>query len=95
MDFNNCYRTGGCGPYEMYSCSECPASKPEYTKRYIIIPTSKKPIKIVFENSWSICDTDNPYEIEISRPLTEKEKQDFIDFIMAIPPGERNNGKDK
>jgi hypothetical protein len=25
-----CYRKGGCGPYEMYSCSECPASKPEY-----------------------------------------------------------------
>lgn len=25
-----CYRSGGCGPYEMRSCSECPASKPEY-----------------------------------------------------------------
>lgn len=29
----NCYRSGGCGPYEMYSCTECPASKPEYMKR--------------------------------------------------------------
>lgn len=28
-----CYRDGGCGPYEMYSCSECPASKPEYLIR--------------------------------------------------------------
>lgn len=29
-----CYRTGGgCGPYEMLSCGECPASKPEYVKR--------------------------------------------------------------
>lgn len=28
-----CYRDGGCGPYEMRSCSECPASKPEYKKR--------------------------------------------------------------
>lgn len=28
-----CYRSGGCGPYEMYSCSECPASKPEYLTR--------------------------------------------------------------
>ncbi len=28
-----CFRNGGCGPYEMYSCSECPASKPEYAKR--------------------------------------------------------------
>ncbi len=25
-----CYRKGGCGPYEMLSCSECPASKPSY-----------------------------------------------------------------
>ena len=25
-----CYRKGGCGPYEMYSCSECPCSKKEY-----------------------------------------------------------------
>ena len=28
-----CYRSGGCGPYEMRSCSECPASKPEYLNR--------------------------------------------------------------
>lgn len=25
-----CYRAGGCGGYEMYSCSECPASKVSY-----------------------------------------------------------------
>jgi len=34
-----CYKNGGCGAYEMYSCSECPASKPEYAykneKKYI------------------------------------------------------------
>ena len=28
-----CYRNGGCGPYENRSCSECPASKPEYARR--------------------------------------------------------------
>ena len=28
-----CYRNGGCGPYEMYSCSECPASKKSYLDR--------------------------------------------------------------
>jgi hypothetical protein len=28
-----CYRNGGCGPYEQRSCSECPASKPEYLTR--------------------------------------------------------------
>ena len=27
-----CYRNGGCGPYEMYSCSECPASKSDYVQ---------------------------------------------------------------
>lgn len=26
----SCYRNGGCGPYEHRSCSDCPASKPEY-----------------------------------------------------------------
>ena len=25
-----CYKSGSCGVYEMYSCSECPASKPTY-----------------------------------------------------------------
>jgi hypothetical protein len=29
----SCYKDGGCGAYEMYSCSECPASKPEYSQR--------------------------------------------------------------
>lgn len=24
-----CYKSGGCGAYEMRSCRECPASKPE------------------------------------------------------------------
>jgi len=26
----SCYKSGGCGPYEMYSCNNCPASKPSY-----------------------------------------------------------------
>ena len=28
-----CYRSGGCGPYENRSCSECPASKPSYLEK--------------------------------------------------------------
>lgn len=28
-----CYRSGGCGPYEGRSCTECPASHPEYANR--------------------------------------------------------------
>lgn len=29
----SCYKNGGCGVYEMNSCSECLASKPEYLER--------------------------------------------------------------
>lgn len=29
----SCYRNGGCGPYEMLPCNECPASKPEYAEK--------------------------------------------------------------
>lgn len=32
-----CYRKGGCGPYEMLSCWECPASKPDYLRRYDVV----------------------------------------------------------
>lgn len=46
-----CYRNGGCGPYEMYSCSECPASKAEYLKRYILsdkeIEAERKMAKLI------------------------------------------------
>lgn len=28
-----CYKRGGCGVYENRSCSECPASKPEYLNK--------------------------------------------------------------
>ena len=29
----SCYKNGGCGVYENRSCSECPASKPEYLNK--------------------------------------------------------------
>lgn len=28
-----CYRSGGCGPYEMLACNECPASREDYLKK--------------------------------------------------------------
>ena len=34
-----CYRNGGCGPYEMRSCYECPASKSDYVQ----VKTAPKP----------------------------------------------------
>lgn len=37
----SCYKSGGCGVYEMYSCSECPASKPEYLERQRKVNMSK------------------------------------------------------
>lgn len=45
-----CYRDGGCGPYEMRSCSECPASKPDYAKRYDRpeVPTEKAQVEPQF-----------------------------------------------
>lgn len=40
-----CYRDGGCGPYEGRACNECPASKPDYKQRHKTKtdkPTSEK-----------------------------------------------------
>lgn len=46
-----CYRAGGCGPFEMYSCNGCPASKPEYLKNN---KEDKKPQKIYIPfGDWS------------------------------------------
>lgn len=37
-----CYRNGGCGPYEMRPCNECPASKPDYAKKNMAREVEKK-----------------------------------------------------
>lgn len=39
-DDMKCYKSGGCGVYEMRSCSECPASKPSYAEQTVAKPTS-------------------------------------------------------
>lgn len=31
-----CYRQGGCGPYEMTPCGECPYSKPQPDEKLLI-----------------------------------------------------------
>lgn len=38
---SKCYRSGGCGPYEYLSCSDCPASKPEYLEKSAPSTTEK------------------------------------------------------
>lgn len=72
-----CYRSGGCGPYEMRSCSECPASKPEYMRRQIrpestSVPPFKKgenvKLKIFLNENGvrcAMCDKDINIEIEV------------------------------
>ena len=42
-----CYRKGGCGPYEMRSCTDCPASKPEYANKYNEAVAAPKQIEVV------------------------------------------------
>jgi calcineurin-like phosphoesterase family protein len=51
-----CYRKGGCGPYEMYSCSTCPASKPEYALIYKQSKTTRKDTDNM-SDIWFIADT--------------------------------------
>lgn len=47
-----------------------------------IIPTAEKPIKIVTEPNWSIEYTsENDYEIQLSRRLTDKERREFLNAI--------------
>lgn len=71
-----CYRNGGCGPYEGRSCSECPASKPEYAMRTANFahpdpknePKTAIKIKVFLNEDGISCvmkDTYLPVEIEI------------------------------
>lgn len=47
-----CYKSGGCGPYEMLSCSECPASKSSYLDKKAEVPKQETKRYI----SWSVED---------------------------------------
>lgn len=49
-----CYRKGSCGPYEMYSCYECPASKKEYLERYKNVQLQQRRNKRKINNRRSI-----------------------------------------
>jgi hypothetical protein len=68
-----CYRNGGCGPYEYLPCNECPASKPEYAKKYtheikkVLDEQSPIKIKAFLNEDGVMCvltDSDRPIEIE-------------------------------
>ena len=66
----DCYRNGGCGPYENRSCYECPASKPSYV---LLHPHGEeKCVKIVLENDIDIIPKED-YFLEIRQKLTRAE----------------------
>ena len=54
----SCYKDGGCGIYEMYSCYECPASKPEYLKRQSREPQRLQAIGNLHDVAKQILDDD-------------------------------------
>ena len=72
-----CYRDGGCGPYEMYSCADCPASKPEYAARGKKVLTNADRIRSMtdeelaefLEYLYSHCD--GPWEILFERKFCD------------------------
>ena len=54
-----CYRDGGCGIYEGYSCSECPASKPEYANKKFANDSAEKNICNVIKIKGEIVSDEN------------------------------------
>ena len=88
-----CYRKGGCGPYEMYSCSECPASKREYLLRNFpikletsngnvlgIIPV-EKPIVISYEPAPVQINEIDEYEIELRTTITKEQLLNVLETL--------------
>lgn len=61
-----CYKSGGCGVYEMRSCSECPASKPEYA-------TKNKEAEWVYDH-WCEFKCSNCGNWSNSKPYKGREK---------------------
>lgn len=82
-----CYRDGGCGPYEMLSCTECPASKPEYLlPKGIKIMKDTSPIIIMQYDTSQLSLT----EVHEAFNMIEQYYQAAgIDtsFLIAIPKG--------
>lgn len=84
-----CYREGGCGPYEILSCSECPASKPAYAER-----------KFANEKAQALYDKLAASHAYINRIKEDKElgSQEFLDrcrVCVANYFNEKENATDK
>lgn len=46
----DCYRYGGCGPYETYSCNDCPWSKLQKESLSILDDRGEKALELLIEN---------------------------------------------
>lgn len=84
-----CYREGGCGPYEMLSCSECPASRPAYAEK-----------KFASEKAQALYDKLTAGRAFANRYREEKElgSQEFLDrcrVCVANYFNDRANATDK
>ncbi len=71
-----CYRYGGCGPYEMRLCSECPASKPEYVERELrkVFETFPSGVKVNLEEV---------VDLEAQTKANNEAMRKVIDFVAG------------
>lgn len=93
-----CYKSGGCGVYEMYSCSECPASKPSYLKPKEPKVTNEHAIRHLWtteqlahvlierreEEDWDYDIEDEPYVCGHFDVYTTSDGQEFSDYDEAV-----------
>lgn len=84
-----CYRKGGCGPYEMYSCYECPASKPEYALKYEQTSSNANNETTLKEENLKdialeICNTEIGMFEELKKRLKEVETGNETGIVSAI-----------
>lgn len=76
-----CYRKGGgCGPYEMLPCGECPASRPSYAEK-------KKQGMTVYP---SRSDHKHRHDSNADRlrAKSDEELAEFFGTLPCCPPGE-------
>jgi hypothetical protein len=84
-----CYRSGGCGPYEMYSCNECPASKSDYLQRdikdyppYLDYPKPRKPM-----TNYDLLISKTPEELAEWIMREPSIMHSLIGYYAFCPPG--------
>ncbi len=83
-----CYRNGGCGPYESYSCTECPASKPEYQHRQMKNETPSPRVKLWnlvsrYKQDAEMLKTEtNPMCQKLLKRRLERHTEDIMEYLM-------------